>query len=423
MINDDIDTIIRRGEERTSELNSKYEGLTFEDLANFKSDASVQQWEGEDFRPGRKALQFNPLSLSKRERKLNYSVDTYFKETMRAGPSKTEKGPKIPRAPKQIQMQDFQFFPPRLAELQEQELAAHKRLNDIPATLREPAGPEDTPEKLEAERQAAQAFIDSAEPLTEEQQEEKEELIAQGFEDWSRRDFQQFVRALETYGWTDDYELLASEIQDKRAEDVAAYYPVFKKKWKELAEYPRIKARIEEGEAKRNKRSNLEALLAKKIASVRYPMQELELNYPTTKGKVYSEEEDRYLLCRLNHYGMRTDDVYERIKKDITEFPVFRFDWFFKSRSPQELQRRCNTLLGMIEKEAEAKAEEQKAKITTKGKVGSVGTSVVDFVSRVAQKRGLEAVQKAEEVEPSRSSTPTSVATAPSKRPYKKKKT
>jgi SWI/SNF-related matrix-associated actin-dependent regulator of chromatin subfamily A member 5 len=137
-----------------------------------------------------------------------------------------------------------------------------------------------------------------------------------------------------------------------------------------LLEHPRIAARIAEGEAKRNKRSNLEALLAKKIGAFRYPMQELELNYPTTKGKVYSEEEDRYLLCRLSHYGMRTDDVYERIKKDISEFPVFRFDWFFKSRSPQELQRRCNTLLGMIEKEAEQ--EEIRAKSggsSSRGKV------------------------------------------------------
>jgi len=209
---------------------------------------------------------------------------------------------------------------------------------------------------------------------------------------------------LESYGWyvssylyesqtdirqrTEDFDLLSSEIQDKTAQNVAAYYPVFRKKWKELSgiglvlmlynrlpvflplEHPRIAARIAEGEAKRNKRSNLEALLLKKIGSFRYPMQELELNYPTTKGKVYSEEEDRYLLCRLNHYGMRTDDVYERIKKDISEFPVFRFDWFFKSRSPQELQRRCNTLLGMIEKEAEQ--EEIRAKSggsSSRGKV------------------------------------------------------
>ncbi|KZT02070.1 SNF2 family DNA-dependent ATPase [Laetiporus sulphureus 93-53] len=420
MINDDIDEIIQRGEKRTEELNNKYEGLTFEDLSNFKSEASVQQWEGEDFRAGRKALQFNPLALSKRERKLNYSVDSYFKETMRAGPSKTEKAPKIPRAPKQIQLQDFQFFPPRLAELQEQELAAHKRANEIPATLREPAGPEDTPEKLEAEQQAAQEFIDNAEPLTEEQLQEKERLIAQGFEEWSRRDFQQFIRALETYGWTDDYELLASEIQDKTPADVAAYYPVFRKKWKELAEYPRIKARIEEGEAKRHKRSNLEALLSKKIASVRYPMQELELNYPTTKGKVYSEEEDRYLLCRLNHYGMQAEDVYERIKKDITEFPVFRFDWFFKSRSPQELQRRCNTLLGMIEKEAELKqVEEVKTKGPTKGKKRGI-----DEVQKIEEKKEKE--KEKEKDKPSRSSTPTSsttAAAASTKRVYKKRKT
>ena len=91
-----------------------------------------------------------------------------------------------------------------------------------------------------------------AEPLTEEELQVKEELIAQGFEDWSRRDFQQFVRALESYGWyvgrwpytefivdmayrTEDFELLASEIQDKTPQAVAAYYPVFRKKWKELA--------------------------------------------------------------------------------------------------------------------------------------------------------------------------------------------
>lgn len=50
MVNDDIDAIIQRGEQRTAELSNRYEGLSFEDLSNFKSEASVQQWEGEDFR-------------------------------------------------------------------------------------------------------------------------------------------------------------------------------------------------------------------------------------------------------------------------------------------------------------------------------------------------------------------------------------
>lgn len=52
----------------------------------------------------RQNLSLDILSLSKRERKLNYSVDAYYKETMRAGPSKTEKVPKAPRAPKQLNL-------------------------------------------------------------------------------------------------------------------------------------------------------------------------------------------------------------------------------------------------------------------------------------------------------------------------------
>lgn len=231
------------------------------------------------------------------------------------------------------------------------------------------------------------------------------------------------VKGLEAYGWTEDVDLLAADITEKTPDEVDAYYEVFKQKWKTLpgmfdtrlnvsafvdawilSEYPRIQERITEGEAKRNKRSNLEHLLSKKIASVRYPMQELELNYPTTKGKVYSEEEDRYLLCRLNHYGMTADDIYERIKRDISEFPVFRFDWFFKSRSPQELQRRCTTLLGMIEKEADVPmTTEPKPKVPGRGK-----------------KRGIEEI-KEEDQNISRASTPNGSTASLNKKASKKK--
>ncbi|KAJ4469035.1 SNF2 family N-terminal domain-containing protein [Lentinula edodes] len=433
----DIDAIIAKGEERTSELNSKYEGLNLEDLSNFKSDASVQQWEGEDFRSGRKALNFNLLSLSKRERKSNYSVDNYFKDTLRAGPSKIEKGPKLPKAPKQVTIQDFQFFPPELSVLQERELAVHKRLNGIPATVREPTAEDtaDTLAELEIERQQEQEFIDTAEPLVDSEIALKESYLEHGFPNWSRRDFQQFVKGLEAYGWDQPAEVYAADIQEKTAEEVEKYYRTFKRKWKTLSEYPRIEVRIAEGIAKRNKRSNLEFLLDQKINSVRYPMQELELNYPTTKGKVYSEEEDRYLLCRLYHYGLNSSgssastngagagsggaglggigdaEIYEKIKRDISEFPVFRFDWFFKSRSAAELGRRCNTLLAMIEREAEAeekvRQEEEQKKNGSKSK-----------------KRGADEIVK-NEIASSRPATPSGSVTSASaaKRPAKKKKT
>lgn len=59
MADEDIDDIIKRGEARTQELNSKYEDLNFEDLSNFKTESmAVQQWEGEDFRGGVRVVIF-----------------------------------------------------------------------------------------------------------------------------------------------------------------------------------------------------------------------------------------------------------------------------------------------------------------------------------------------------------------------------
>ncbi len=49
LIDDDIDDIIRKGEDKTAELNSKYAGLDLDALNNFKSESMVNQWEGEDF--------------------------------------------------------------------------------------------------------------------------------------------------------------------------------------------------------------------------------------------------------------------------------------------------------------------------------------------------------------------------------------
>ena len=40
-----------------------------------------------------------------------------------------------------------------------------------------------------------------AEPLDDEDLDLKEEYIRQGFPEWSRRDFQQLIRGMETYGW------------------------------------------------------------------------------------------------------------------------------------------------------------------------------------------------------------------------------
>jgi SWI/SNF-related matrix-associated actin-dependent regulator of chromatin subfamily A member 5 len=64
-------------------------------------------------------------------------------------------------------------------------------------------------------------------------------------------------------------------------------------------------------------------------------------------------------------YGM-----WDELKIAIRQAWQFRFDWFIKSRTPLELQRRCETLTRLIEKEVEEmeakKMAEQKAKAPNK---------------------------------------------------------
>lgn len=90
-----------------------------------------------------------------------------------------------------------------------------KRENGIAAVLREAKGNE-TPEDLEKERLAEQHLIDTgigltfsvgsglmtipAEPLDDEEMEIKQKAMAQGFENWSRRDYQQFIKGVERVG-------------------------------------------------------------------------------------------------------------------------------------------------------------------------------------------------------------------------------
>ncbi len=58
------------------------------------------------------------------------------------------------------------------------------------------ATPEETAEKLAQ----FQILIDEAEPLTEEEVAQKELLEKDGFFDWSKRDFQQFMKGIEKHG-------------------------------------------------------------------------------------------------------------------------------------------------------------------------------------------------------------------------------
>ena len=64
--------------------------------------------------------------------------------------------------------------------------------------------------------------------------------------------------------------------------------------------------------------------------------QELKLSYGANKGKAYTEEEDRFILCMMHKLGY---GAWDELKAEIRKSWRFRFDWFFKSRTPQVRDR------------------------------------------------------------------------------------
>lgn len=349
---DDIDAILRHGEKRTAELNARYEKLGIDDLQKFTSE-SAYEWNGQDFTNKKKEIGMNWINPAKRERKeQSYSMDKYYKQALSTGGRTADTKPKAPRAPKQVTVHDYQFFPPLLRDLQDRETAYHRK--EIGYKVPLPEGADEDLSDREAERALDQAEIDNATPLTEEEQELKQELSQQGFAEWNRRDFQQFINGSAKYG-RKDYDLIADEVDSKSPEEIKAYAKVFWQRYTDIADYSKYISLIEAGEEKTRKIEHQRKMLRKKMQQYRVPLQQLKINYSvsTTNKKVYTEEEDRFLLVLLDKYGVDSEGIYDRIRDEIRDSPLFRFDWFFLSRTPIEISRRCTTLLTTVAREFE----------------------------------------------------------------------
>lgn len=331
---EDIDRIIAKGEEATAELDAKMKKFT-EDAIKFKMDDSADFYDFDDDKDEnkfdfKKIVSENWLEPPKRERKRNYSESEYFKQTMRqSGPAK----PKEPRIPRMPQLHDFQFFnTQRLSEIYEKEvrylMQTHQK-NQVKDTI-DVEEPEDV-----------------GEPLTAEEQEEKEKLLEEGFSTWSRRDFNTFIRACEKYG-RNDIKNIASEMEGKTEEDVERYAKVFKERYKELNDYDRIIKNIERGEARISRKDEIMKAIGKKLDRYKNPWLELKIQYGQNKGKLYNEECDRFMICMVHKLGYGN---WDELKAAFRTSPLFRFDWFVKSRTTQELARRCDTLIRLVERE------------------------------------------------------------------------
>uniref|UniRef100_A0A8C6GMP8 SWI/SNF related, matrix associated, actin dependent regulator of chromatin, subfamily a, member 1 n=1 Tax=Mus spicilegus TaxID=10103 RepID=A0A8C6GMP8_MUSSI len=93
LTDEDIVTILERGEKKTAEMNERMQKMGESSLRNFRMDLeqSLYKFEGEDYREKQKLGTVEWIEPPKRERKANYAVDAYFREALRVSE------PKIPK--------------------------------------------------------------------------------------------------------------------------------------------------------------------------------------------------------------------------------------------------------------------------------------------------------------------------------------
>jgi len=358
---EDVDAIMARGEEETKALNSKMQGFT-EKAIQFSMGAENSLYEFED-EEDKKASELpegidvkaiissNWIDPPKRERKKNYNETDYYRNAMAAAqrPSKPA-GPKIAKLQ---QMHDFQFYnTTRIQELYDADV--RRKTYEWNKDRKK----EENAARGEAATDAAEEEDPNAPPaLTDEEKTEMDTLLAQGFTEWSRRDFQAFCRLSEKHG-RENVEAIASEMDGKTLKEVKDYSAVFWKRYEEVADHQRIISNIEKGEQKIQRQADMLKAVREKIAMYKNPWRELKLSYGPNKFKSFTEEEDRFLLCSIPEVGFGN---WDELKAQIRQHWQFRFDWFIKSRTPKELGRRVETLISLIEKESEAGDKKREA--------------------------------------------------------------
>jgi len=350
---EDIDAIITKGEKNTKELNDKLTKFS-ESAIKFTLDGGMSVYDYQDEKGEfggvpegvdmKTYIADNWIGPGTRERKkVKYNENEYYRDKMTTGRS-TPKGPRLPKIP---QMHDFQFFDSaRLSQLFEKESLYEQYKYQLEHrrnyAIQQGASEEQIAKQSEPEPGAP-------EPLSEAEIEEKDRLLEAGFSNWNKREFNAFIRANEKHG-REDIESIANEIEGKTYEEVKEYSAVFWERHQELMDFERYLKSIEKGEMRISRQKEIVQIIETKLNQYKNPWRDLKFSYGGSKGKAYNEDEDRFLICMTHKLGY---GAWEELKAEIRKNWMFRFDWFIKSRTPQELGRRVESLIRMIEKEEE----------------------------------------------------------------------
>lgn len=107
--------------------------------------------------------------------------------------------------------------------------------------------------------------------------------------------------------------------------------------------------RVERGNKRVLREKEVKTVLDYKFATC--TADDLKIAYGAYRSRIFSENHDKMLLHLIHKLGYGN---WEQIRQAIRVSPRFHFDWYFKSRTAIELQRRSDTILNLVLKDFDA---------------------------------------------------------------------
>lgn len=399
---EDIDALIARGEERTLEMEAKLQTDAKHNLANFSlladddTGRDTFSFDGKNYRESDKSTG-NFINLPQRQRKRNYDLsavveaNTLKTHAAEAAAKKKRKGPALHDF-QLFDLEKLNYYTKKENDLWNQKQEQLRTIKDIQnRALTAPAfgsGVASGNSREELLKMAAEltASLDTMK-LTDEEEADKARLLAEGFPDWSRKDYRNFCTALERHGRY-DFDAICRDVTNETGKDraeIQRYFVAFFTHYTRIQEWPKILERIERGEKKILRLRQIRDAIQEKVERhleetygaffieqqkgtvslppvadlIYHSWQKMKINYGAgARARGYQEEEDAFLVCMMYRHGY---GAAERIRMEIRRAWQFRFNWYFKSRSSQDIQKRCDVLIRTIERENNEMREKDKA--------------------------------------------------------------
>ena len=338
---EDIDLILKRGEEQTNQFFQEAEKQAKSKsnlLLNFTFDPNdLYKFENEDYRLKRKENAEKVLNKAleeeiEKETKMIYTRRDHGHVTYNIDQAQAQIFGKKMKKSRLAKIPIYHLYKnrDRLIELKQ------KQINFILNDNRK------LPEKIDEDPTLEEG-------LTKNEFKEMSNILKKGFPDWSKKEYDIFVNAVDIYG-KEGLDLIAKDIPTKTYEEVVNYSKVFWEMIEDLPEGQRILKNMEKKEKLEKQKNHSSRLIAKKCENIEDDEYEnIRINIPPGNHQAeYSYEDDQYLIFITNKYGYGN---WDKIMKDVKTSEDLLFNYYLKSRNKSEIQKRVDYLVKLIEKE------------------------------------------------------------------------